>query len=1464
MFKSTFLLLLVLSVTLSFGKELDFYLARGSGETCPSCAAFLLNKANSELTNIPVSRVFFETDIDPSVIVANPNDALIGGNLVYTQHQTISHLDITEVFRKFPLERDGYPTPLSVGNFYYYSQDSCQQPGPCLIALNGGAQKPSPELELYGLGDDWSEYMLSIKMAIVQGYFENNNFRVSALYVNVRDNYKMCPAIGDTTCPTGEIMTFYRNELRCLETNVCVPQPTDCSEHIPEPCGAAFRAISFPYESKSGLKKTKINITPSYLSFGTAYSSSTNNTKLYSQFFISTYTQLVIAEFSTSQSFVFQYNALVPPSGPTINGSMNCVCTLNPLTVRYASPLLVGSPYSNVYQSMIELTTEQLYVPNGYKCTIPGFQCAVKPMKRSDTAPTYIVEATPLPTSNINTPANITIFGHGKSYSYMAQFTSTKAASATVNLATPSGTTLLLSDDTSQLTATTLLQSGDHIRVYNQNSVPVSRFIPLSGTSVSAFGMLSIPYPSNDSNYQVYMQSSNRKVLDFNYKVQTLPSQVGVFTPQLEAIPIMSNWAVYQNKTHFPGLRMYGKPVPPIPFGIVSDTDSTTYKYQFNLVLAPFMSTTYIPISAFQNYQYPDFVISYGVWNSTYYKHPSHQVPYLQSFKVVPIDSYSVIIQMYINSDTGYFKTTLLNGVVLSNIDLVSGTTKVGWFESLVKMPIVTDNPVTLEKYTITDLFPTSVTYIEGDIYSTNGDTIPTLPFYPQNLTSFSFSPNNIDVSNGPVNTTLYFSCGTKVGNPRIQLLYTGYQAQNPESSEIFEGYYSATLDKFVIPITLRQLLHTGSVEYILLSYPLSFTPRTIASIQSIQYNAFLNVTSTYSDMMGPMITNFSRSCPAEVSPGTYCYWSVSISDPAGFRNGFFYFISEKNPMVNRKWEIDYDTRSDGDRYSFTIYLFRTFENYSMNYQATLHFDLYDTLGNRATTLTTVEDSDMVINPLYSFLNTPKMNDLTISVKIQVPISCGPAPLLTSLIVTPQVDVSGAENNITVHYELSYTNSLVTVFPSIYLTAIDGEIISQVLPFLQTSSTNTFGDLTFPIPFGFGYNGGILLSMYGIYDNCGKTSGYSSDMLRSMGLSYYVKTTYNNTAPIITSTSPIYPEGGVLSIYGYKLGMVNSTLVSVLITLNNSSEIITTPFFTSGPLVLVQINTPPSFFFVQIQANQKSNMFRVDVSNRTIPEVVPTQTPTNTPNKPCPDCSGNGKCVEGLCVCNLPYSGPNCRSQIINTNVTTSPNEPTTVTNNFDFTSGVSVVEIRELDSSGKVIESYPLSNWTLTNNTKDSYQQYSYATTVAASQSTVSLQTDVIISANINVTDSNCYTDSTVGLTNSKEVSWIKMRVNDKSLYGRFIDSGIVDGVEVKVGNSLLDLNRQSSSTSTYYFIGINVPNFQTLAILDPDFNVLVDQDTSDTCSSNGLSRLQKIGIIVGSVCALLAIIYYSDDVGK
>ncbi|EGC39448.1 hypothetical protein DICPUDRAFT_26881, partial [Dictyostelium purpureum] len=148
----------------------------------------------------------------------------------------------------------------------------------------------------------------------------------------------------------------------------------------------------------------------------------------------------------------------------------------------------------------------------------------------------------------------------------------------------------------------------------------------------------------------------------------------------------------------------------------------------------------------------------------------------------------------------------------------------------------------------------------------------------------------------------------------------------------------------------------------------------------------------------------------------------------------------------------------------------------------------------------------------------------------------------------------------------------------------------------------------------------------------------------------------------------------------------------------------------------------------------------------------------------------------------------------------------------------------------------------------------------------------ELIMSASMqsNTTDDICSAKEFGETTNGDNSNYLKIQVDNYSLYGRFIRRGIIDSTIRTISNILLDkdMNPITSSKSLQSYIGIQIPYYKESAIIDPDFSILIDSYKASSVSNSICSNQSKLsgaklaGIIIGGVAFIavitISIIYY------
>ncbi|EGG15874.1 hypothetical protein DFA_09543 [Cavenderia fasciculata] len=319
----------------------------------------------------------------------------------------------------------------------------------------------------------------------------------------------------------------------------------------------------------------------------------------------------------------------------------------------------------------------------------------------------------------------------------------------------------------------------------------------------------------------------------------------------------------------------------------------------------------------------------------------------------------------------------------------------------------------------------------------------------------------------------------------------------------------------------------------------------------------------------------------------------------------------------------------------------------------------------------------------------------------------------------------------------------------------------------------------------------------------------------------------------------------------------------------------------------------------------------------TTPPFIPKPTPCSPSSSSTVNCTGNGQCTFDGCICNAGWSGFYCESTVINTDEPTfnqtSPIVDIIVNDTKSHTiikSIISVVAIRELTMDETVFIEYRPKNWTLNittpttdnNNSiimnyqtqlqdistivnvtiewfsKDSQVVFANQTiSIPATSTKVSIglssypfysstnTLQVVMKTSIEAEYESECSRKEYGGGSTKDMEWMKLGIDDKTLWGQFIKRGIIDSDRItSITNEILtdyvdDIPRKSNSSFTTTFIGLNLPQYSVSAQLDPNFVHLIDVDNDKTGGStlesickakdNGLTMGQIAGIVVGCI---------------
>ncbi|GAM26955.1 hypothetical protein SAMD00019534_101300 [Acytostelium subglobosum LB1] len=792
-----------------------------------------------------------------------------------------------------------------------------------------------------------------------------------------------------------------------------------------------------------------------------------------------------------------------------------------------------------------------------------------------------------------------------------------------------------------------------------------------------------------------------------------------------------------------------------------------------------------------------------------------------------------------------------------------------------------------------------------------------------EDIVSYKFDPPTVDLSNATGRTDLLFKLRAPLmdmtAEPQVYIPSSTTFGTSIDFSSVYTGAYDPSIGMYRVPIDLKAKLFTRRVPYYLFGAKV-LDDAFLAASPLIGNNAYLNVKSDYADEFGPVVvsmdvTNATAIIPATPTKNTTLGWLLRIEDkPSGFKNGYALITSkyDKRPMNISFTSFD---ALSGNEFSGQYKINFTVNGNCRSDTYQLDLILYDYLGNSATSIMNSLSLRDVTTPVTSpFIYVTRK---TITITCQTPLDTTP-PSLVSFDITNSVDLGSLDRRVIVNMVVkdndggSGISSNPRHSPMVYFSSIGMAITSLSMTLVSINGMQATYTCNSSLPYGFGTGSGVLtLSIYGITDNHYNVFGYNTINLLNLGLPYYINTTFNILQPVLVSHSPITTNGGRIIIRGYRMGFNDTTSNTIKCTINygNGDQDIT-PSFISNPVFMFHLQ-PFDYNATLIISNNgiQSNLL-VIIPYTPKPDPRPTVKPTTPPIYQCPgDCFGNGKCTENGCKCTPPWYGESCNSKtIIIPNPMDPANGPTTNNTIEDpsgiFTSMVSVVSLRELAPDGSMVTEYNFTKWTFTNNSQDN-MAYQYSaplgdgtqTTVvrvlveyfesitnitfsgqeitmmpSSIKYTISLSPYVfdsvvntlqlIMSASMESTNTSGCAASEIGYTDESSLNslqWIKLKIGDKSLYGRFLAKGLIDGRIASITNRKLS-ESSLSSTKAFIFVGMSVPFFTQSVVLDPDFSMLLDQTgTGGSCGGGqptGLSRSSLIAIIIAASVVVAAVI--------
>eukprot|EP01132_Coremiostelium_polycephalum_P005305 gene5305-6607_t len=732
--------------------------------------------------------------------------------------------------------------------------------------------------------------------------------------------------------------------------------------------------------------------------------------------------------------------------------------------------------------------------------------------------------------------------------------------------------------------------------------------------------------------------------------------------------------------------------------------------------------------------------------------------PVLKNIEYFKINETHFLTRVYATDETSGIFAIYLGGyssptrVVIDSSYLVAGDIFDGIYERVMTVQLQKGNMFYTPMIQLVNYAGSQVTF--DDFKSTS--TLELMPIDPKtlylmenpfsviNITNFQFSRQLFD-ENGSINETLRLNL-TNASPNWFPVFRINYPQGAP--SRNFTATWDTATKQYQFLFDVESNLFSGLVDY-----ELEFYYAIVVSFEEVAAYlgddvANLEVRSTVSDQMPPIITEITPITQTSILEGEVTIysmgWELKIEDGLnGFEWGQIKVLSDWD-LAHNIFTLKPNPKGHlvtGDKFVGT---YRIIINQTLPCRS--QFLSIDEIILKDSKYYTSRHS--AIKLAYSTLMNPL---ITMSNQIIPPIeltclsnSDNNSPTITAMSISPMVVDVGLQDdslrNVTVEFQVTDLISKISVFerhyPIVYFTY--GRSSSMSAKSYPKTISPDGKTVTFAahkvIPYGLTPFKPITISVYGLIDELLNFNGYSSLSLNESNLASNIMTVFNPSL-IITSTSKVTTNGGVLTIYG---SFFSVTKTSSTLQLNDQGTFknISTDFI-SGQYITTNISPITNNFKIKLYSQFYNNILESNEYTVSV-EIIPTPSPSSPTPSPTPSptsttkcrgtplCGGEkqGRCDDSVgCICIEPWYGFECQSQIINTTEpTVDDNTPETNTNGtgtlpngdtINFTSLISMVSLRELGYDYKVLRTHPFSIWVLTNLSNQTTTLYHYSTNV-------------------------------------------------------------------------------------------------------------------------------------------------------
>ncbi|KAF2068997.1 hypothetical protein CYY_009685, partial [Polysphondylium violaceum] len=585
-------------------------------------------------------------------------------------------------------------------------------------------------------------------------------------------------------------------------------------------------------------------------------------------------------------------------------------------------------------------------------------------------------------------------------------------------------------------------------------------------------------------------------------------------------------------------------------------------------------------------------------------------------------------------------------------------------------------------------------------------------------ISSIYFKHDQVDASYQGIDNAVYLCSNISTLNPHIYFL-KGTDLDMELIKPIL-GIYNNDIGCYEFEFRVDKNAMQSSYAF---HYRVSSSWVPFSSLTSIYgERSRLKIKSINGDALGPMVTKVEllpRHIVNSVGEDMYITWRFTIQDSTnGFKTGHVSIVGDLGLV---RYNYTLSPTSDGylvsgNQYSGEYEIKVQIKSKCASQLFYIHYMVLSDEYEYTTYYSRDEFSSSKKSPLMQF--SSDIDGLTsIDVVCQTITDTDP-PFLIDFNFFPKIidstyngELTDRESRLvlfsfTVNDDIGLLN---TSLPIIYIHDQNYQVIQKTASLFSFGGTSAIYNCPFYLPFGFGFPGGLKVSVFGMVDLNSNMRGYSMSELDTANFpnTIQVQPTLNSN-PAIFGTSQLTSDGGLLYVMGKNILSTDELIVQ-----DATTKTLQTIFPDSNLNSIAQFNTIvklPNYDYVYITfkrtASDFSNTYTVNItkvetldSSSSDGSLEPSEEsssdhlPTNPPQE-CLNRCGNGKCTPNGCVCNPSWVGLDCSSQVIIVNPTinttlpsTNITIPSTDYKNEDVLYAIiSVVAVNELDKDGNIV----------------------------------------------------------------------------------------------------------------------------------------------------------------------------------